>query len=165
MESTLRWRQPRTTPRPGLFATAAVTGLLLGLALTGPSSAVAAEATLTEVVEAVKAEQAEVGAVKVAVEALKVPLETTVTNTHDTKVAVEAVTGAVKAVEPRSISGEPTVKIGNWESAPASSTVEFSAPAKASVQSSTMGASVYLIGALVGFVFLWVLWQFVRPNR
>lgn len=57
------------------------------------------------------------------------------------------------------IAGEPTVKIGNWEAQPASSTVELSSAAKTSVRESDKEAVVFIAGCLVGLLFLALIYS------
>jgi hypothetical protein len=61
--------------------------------------------------------------------------------------------------------GEPTVKVGNWESAPSGGTVELTSAAKSSVAEGDKRAIVFLVGALTGFGFFGLLWSLLRSRR
>jgi hypothetical protein len=66
------------------------------------------------------------------------------------------------------IAGEPTVKVGNWEAAPASSTVELSAGAKAELDGNAQAIHDdlwFAIGALLAVAVVGVLYAEIRPKR
>lgn len=66
------------------------------------------------------------------------------------------------------IEGEPTIKIGNWESAPASSTVELSAPAKAQIDGDAGALHAdawFIVGAMLAIAAALALYFEIRPRR
>lgn len=66
------------------------------------------------------------------------------------------------------VAGEPTVKIGNWEAAPASSTVELSSAAKSELDGNAQALHDdfwFAIGALLAVAVVGVLYAEIRPKR
>jgi hypothetical protein len=127
------------------------------LGLVGAAQSHAAEATLTEVVEAVKADTAQIESLK--------------TEGHTDLGSIATLLKAPLAV---SISGEPTVKV----SAPlevkciegctgggAGGEVELTSKAKASLSEGNKESAVFIVGALCGLFLCLVFWVMVRPRN
>lgn len=135
----------------------AVCAGLLAVMLGAPACAVATEATLTEVVEAVKADTA-------AVEAVKGEIAAGAAQAHTDAGTVASLLKAPVAV---AISGEPTVKVGNWEGAPSGGTVELTGTAKEVIgdNANTMHDDFwFLIGTLFAMAAAFVLYSELRPR-
>ncbi len=122
-----------------------------------PASASATEATLTEVVEAVKAET-------VQLEALK----------SENHADLESVAALLKAPIAVSWTGEPTVKVAaplevtctsGCTGGGSGSEVELTTKAKASLAEGNKESAVFIVGALCGLFLCLVFWVMIRPRN
>lgn len=130
---------------------------LVTLGVIGAVRANAAEATLTEVVEAVKADQ-------VQVEALK-------TENHSDLVGVAALLHAPLAV---TLSGEPTVKVplplevscaSGCAGGGGGGELELTPKAEAKLAEGNKESAVFIVGAICGLFLCLVFWTMIRPRN
>jgi hypothetical protein len=134
-----------------------VVAVLVCLFVLGVTQSHAAEATLTEVVEAVKADTAQVEALKA--------------EAHTDSAAIAALLKAPVSV---SVSGEPTVKIGvlpvetkcveGCTGGASGSEVELTGKAKAALAEGNKESAVFIVGGLCGLLLCLVLWAMIRPR-
>jgi hypothetical protein len=133
------------------------------LAVIGVVRAHAAEGTLTEVVESVKAVQAEVAAEKAELSAVKTAIEAVDPSqqawfsAHPLQVEVG---GALPA-----FAATPSVDVANWEGAPSGGTVELASKSEVKLAEGNKESAVFTVGAICGLFLCLVFWVMIRPRN